>query len=358
MNYRTVKIHAMENLGVSGTKVIDLNVKDPITALLFPCTFYPDAAKRLAPEPELISKLEIVDGSDVLMELSGTEMAALAFYEGQKLFNAKAGDTFDTNIPFRLRIPFGRYFLDPELALDPTRFRNPQLKITYNCHVVEATAKDFYFSCLAECFDEKVISPIGYLRMTELHSYLGAVSAYKYIDLPTDLPIRKLYLQVKDWDKGTTDALTDVKLSEDNDKRIPFELEAEEWGHKCAAEFGRCSQVFYTYCGGWLVNPFYAIPGDNEIMSAGNASAARALFRQRQIGTSYALISGTVGDLATGECAGYLPYKTLCYQFGNQMDMADWYDVTKVGSLVWRIKSGVTGFETYYNTILQQLRRY
>jgi len=358
MNYRTVKIHASENLGVTGTKVIPLNVKDPITALLFPCSIYTDAALRLAPEASAFTKIEIVDGSDVLLELSGTEMAALAFYEGQKVFDGLAGDRYDVTIPFRLRIPFGRYFLDPELALDPKQFRNPQLKITFNTHLVEATAKDLYFSCLAECFDEKVISPMGFLRMTQLHSYTGAATAYEYINLPTDLLIRKLYLQTKNFSGGPAGNLTDVKLSEDNDKRIPFELDDTEWSLKDAAEFGRCSQIVYTLCGGWAVNPFFAIPGDNEQLLVGNIAATRAIMRQRQIGCGYSCISDTTADIAAGEVSGTLPFQVYCYPFGNQMDMADWYDVTKVGSLVWRVQSGATGASCTYNTILQQLRRY
>jgi len=57
--------------------------------------------------------------------------------------------------------------------------------------------------------------------------------------------------------------------------------------------------------------------------------------------------------------AGWTPHGVHEIPFGDQMDMEDWYDVTKVGSLKADITgvSGIAGTETC-QIFLQQLRKY
>lgn len=358
MNYRTVVLHAEEDLGVTGTKTIDVNVKDPISALTFQTriTFVGGAA-RLIPEPDVFSKIELVDGSDVLMALSGSEIAALSFYEGNKQIDWAATNLIDETVEGYLRVNFGRFFRDPLLAFDPTKFRNPQLKFTYNAAAVLAAATHVYLRVIAECFDEKTPALIGFLQMKEFHSYLGAASAYEYIDLPTDLTLRKLYLQTKKFGSAHFQNLIGVKLDEDNDKRIPFDLLTHDWMDMQVQEFGRCHQNTYELCEGGNT-PVWGAPCNLENSNLMNASADRNIWASIMTGGKFAHISSTTTDLGVGELSGALPYFVHCYPFGDQMDIDDWYDVTRVGALRFRIYSGITGASCTYNTILQQLRRY
>lgn len=357
MKYRTATILAEENLSTSGTKTINIDVKDPISALIFQTRLTVSTGARLTPEPSVYSKIELVDGSDVLMSLSGTEMAALAFYEGHPQINwAACNLTSETEEGF-LRVYFGRKLWDTLLALDPKRFRNLQLKVAYNAATVQALATPVYLRVLAECFDEKVITPMGLLVNKEFHSYVGGASTYQYIDLPTDLILRKLFLQTKGFGIAHTALLTSIKLSEDNDKRIPFDILTWDLMDRELAEFGRCHQ----YLGAYTNNasyPVWGAPCNVENFNCMNASAQNAVQATTGTGGKFSFAASTATQIVIGELSGSLPYFVHCVPFGDQQDPDDWYDATKIGSLRFRVYSGASGASATYNTILQQLRKY
>jgi len=357
MNYRTVTLHAEEDLAISGTKTIDVNVKDPITALIFQTRITYLTGARLIPEPDVYPKIELVSGSDVLMSLSGTEMAALSFYEGGKEINWTAENLLSTTDEGYLRVNFGRYLRDPLLALDPNKFRNLQLKITYNAALVQAAATHVYLRVVAECFDEKVISPVGFLQNREFHSYTGAATTHEYIDLPTDLPIRKLFLQTKYFGGAMYLLLTSMRLSEDNDKRVPFDILCRDLLDMELAEFGRCMQHICAQFKGDSYPVWSAICNIENVLGA-NVSAAHAFQVHLLTGGKITLTADNSSEWFIGSAKGSLPYYVHCYPFGNQMEIDDWYDVTRVGALRFDVYSGSQGASATYNTILQQLRRY
>ncbi|GAI10935.1 unnamed protein product, partial [marine sediment metagenome] len=85
MNYRTATLLAREDLGASGVKVQDIRIRDPISSLLFKIEVSVKTAARLLHALEAISKIEIVDGSDVLLSISASQMNALFFYDTGQL---------------------------------------------------------------------------------------------------------------------------------------------------------------------------------------------------------------------------------------------------------------------------------
>ena len=357
MKYRTATLLAEENLGTSGTKTIDLNILDPISALQFQTRITFSTGARLIPEPDVFSKIELVDGSDVLLSLSGTQIAALSFYEGMRQIDWAATNLTSSTEEGYLRVNFGRFLRDPMLALNPKKFRNPQLKITFNTAAVQALATPVYLRINAECFDEKAVSPIGFLQMREFNSYVGSATAYKYIDLPTDLVLRKLYLQTKGFGISHAALLTSVKLDEDNDKRIPFDILVRDWMDMQLVEFGRCHQYLGAYTSG-ASYPVWGAPCNVENFNCMNASAQKAIQVTTGTGGKFSFDADTATQIVIGELSGGLPYFVHCFPFGDQMDMADWYDVTRIGALRFRVYSGASGASATYNTILQQLRKY
>lgn len=359
MNYRTVVVHAEEDLSISGTKIIPIRVQDPITSIDLMLRITLGAGIRLDAEPSVITKVEIVDGSEVLLSLTGTEAVALSVLEGHRLVNFICGNMVNGTRTCRFRVNFGRFERDPLLALDPTKFLNPQLKITYNVATLQANATNLYLAVIANCFDEKRVSPVGFLRMTEYHSYVGVANTYQYVDLPVDQDIRKLYLQTKNFGVAMPTNLHSVKLSEDNDKRIPFDLEAEQWSQKEAMEFGSAEQAMFGYTGGFAANPFFHIAGDQEIVVGQPAVGLNPWRSEWQAGCGGGFSSDDDTALGVGIVKGHIPYLVHCYPFGDQMDIDDWYKLAgRVESLRLRIKAGAAGADCTYNTILQQLQRY
>lgn len=355
--YRTTEIFPWTSLGTSGTEIIDIRVKDPITALRFYCRFTATTGERIAPDLDVMSKIEIVDGSDVLFSLSGTELAAHHFYEGGNFLYITAGNLLNDGARFALQINFGRFFRDPLLALDPSRHRNPQLRVTWNVATPQALGSAFQMQVIAEVFDEKIISPIGFLRTTEFKSYSPGATSYEYTDLPTDLVIRKLYLQTKEFGTAATQQLTDIKLSEDNDKKIPFDMDDESWAHLCAMLYGSIMQNFWAQTRGVTGN-VYGAPCKYETVAGINTTDYIGGRIVGMTGGLFTFACDVTTDIMNGIFSGFLPYFVWCYPFGDEKDPEDWYDPSGVGSLRLRVQSGSASSGATFNIMLQQLRRY
>ncbi|GAI76370.1 unnamed protein product, partial [marine sediment metagenome] len=81
MNYRYANILPEYTLGTPGTYTIELNVRDPISRLELGYKVDmkdPEMAAALAAN---ITKIELVDGSDVLHSLNGRQNQALVLYD-------------------------------------------------------------------------------------------------------------------------------------------------------------------------------------------------------------------------------------------------------------------------------------
>lgn len=222
MNYRAATILAEESATTAATKTVDINVRDPISKINI--VFKPtNSNQTLVGHPALcLSKVEIVDGSDVLFSANGKELRAAAYYGRAKDFI----DVLDYNISsecmFEAPIYFGRFLNDPMLALDPTKFSNLQIKITHDKSLGGATPTSATLAIYANLFDEKVVSPMGFLMTKEVFSYLPTASAHKYIDLPTDFPYRHILVGGDSAGKMPMWRMDSIKLSEDFDRRIPL----------------------------------------------------------------------------------------------------------------------------------------
>ena len=358
MNYRTAVILPLKSLGTSGTEVIDLKGLDPISALRFEGIYTNGSSgAQLTPVPDVISKLELVDGSDVLFSLDGTQLAAVHFYEGYPFIYIDGSAVDSDTINFNLQYDFGRFLRDPMLAFDPKRFRNPQIKITWNVATANAAATALSLEITAELFDEKSVSPTGFLRTTQFHSYSPGASTHEYIDLPTDLVIRKLYLQTKEYGSAATTLLTSAKLSEDNDKRIPFDMTDTNWCNLLAEKWGMLIQNAWGY-GGSANDPIFLAPCKYETGVWSSASVAEEVLIQGSTGGKWTLTTSTATDLVHGLVTGFLPYWVYCYPFGDDNDPMDWYDPRNIGSLRLDVLSGSASSGATNNTILQQLRSY
>jgi len=161
MNYRYATVLPEYTLGAPGTYTVDLNVQDPISRLELGWKVTLANSLMLDALAACITKIELVDGSDVLHSLSGKQNQALCIYDRRcpTMNNAILGVGDPAHAGFG--IDFGRYLYDPELAFDPTRFRNPQLKITHNRALVGADTSTHSIQIMAHLFDEKVINPDG-----------------------------------------------------------------------------------------------------------------------------------------------------------------------------------------------------
>lgn len=358
MNYRQVDILAEESADTAGTKTIDLRIKKPISRILIRFKATNVSYQQSAHPCANVSEIELVDGSDVLFSLSGYECQALNYYDNLVTPDSEIIGAPGNYIHAVFLLDFGRYLWDEQLAFDPTRFTNPQLKITHNKATSDTSATAGFLLVKADVFDEKEIMPVGFLMNKQIHAYTATGGTYKYIDLPTDHPYRKLLVRAYTTNKSFESSVSKFKLSEDNDHRVPIETDIEPYiRYLCGilpplhehfqmnTDLSALSMyVMPTY---WPM--VYGMPfEDDTIYRSGSYYEAE---RQGLVGT----VTGQKN--VAGVVCGYVPHQVLAWMFGRQMDIDDWYDVTKIGSLQMRLYE-VSGQTPAVSTFIQQLRRY
>jgi len=363
MNYREVEILAPRDLGAAGTEVIDIKVKDPLSSLeLIWTTTVNTAAVMTATHLSCLSKIELVDGSTVLFSLSGEEAQALAFYHMGKMplnsLSLVAGEKMVSVIP----ILFGRKLFDKQLALDPTKFANLQLKVTWDEDAANAGVTVNELTVRGWAFDELAIVPVGMLMSKEIKSYTPVANSFEYTDLPTDYKYRLIIFRSKSDDKDPGEVLNQFKLSEDHDKRIPIDMTGDEIARKLCVPFGEIQE--YIKCAGTVaahtayVSPTYWAQAITEVANAG--IAAGDTIRSATIANNKVDVAAQTSTTTEKLLAkGYCPHSCLCIPVGDPMDIDDFYDVTKLGSLRLITQgAAAVGTNPTAQIILQQLRTY
>ena len=364
MNYRLAIIHPRSAYTADKTETIDVDVSEPISQLVvtyesvqtgvMPPTAHPD---------KCITKIELVDGSDVLYSLSGKEAKAADFYHNKRETPSKIIYPNDYVSSMIYNLNFGRHLYDAELALDPKRFTNLQLKVTIDIDGGGATPDAGYLTVLAHLFDEKIISPVGFLMHKLIKTYALSGNTHQYTDLPVDFPYRKLFIKSEGTDKEMDEQIANIKLSQDVDKKVIVNHTMDEIVRAIQASSppyrewvlggGLGSALQRNYCTPqhWVMVSLlaYALTA-----YAGGVAAAHVGGPSFQSTSTYNLAN--VQYLVEGWC----PHGTVEIPFGLQDVIGDWFEVKdRVGSLKLDITAASSPASASTAEIfLQQLRRY
>jgi len=362
MNYRTATVLAREVHASDITKVIDINLADPVSQFLIIHEEYNSASGSPTAHPaRCITKIELVDGSDVLYSLSGVEAQAVDWYH-RKIDPAAPVFYVPTLYNQQLFIlNFGRRLWDPLLAFDPKQFKNPQLKITIDVNAGGLVPTTGYLTVLAKIFDQKLITPVGFLMHKEIKDYALSASGHEYTDLPVDFPYRKLLTRIQKYGTGPDYAFANVKLSEDNDRRIPLDLTISQILNGIVSEQRPIHESYV--CEGWATSTAaYCIMNYWPLFAAtiweATALAVELSVLEGDGGRFYIDHEGGAGNTQVlGR--GWVPHGALEFAFGDQDDPEDWYDPTGIGSLRLDVQasSAMTSSESC-QVFAQQLRKY
>lgn len=362
MNYRLATVLAREAISSDQTKVIDLKLADPVSRIQ---VVYESqgvgAGEADAHAAKCITKIELVDGSDVLFSLSGQEAQAVDFYHNKR---EPANACIYIAAPLAemvFNLNFGRHLWDPIFALDPKKFVNPQLKITIDMGAGGLSSVSGFLTVLADIFDGKAITPEGFLMHKEVKDYSLGSASHEYTPLPTDYPYRKLFVGAQTYGTGPEYLLNTLKLSEENDRKVPFYHTMFELLRALAGNTPPYREHIIV-SGGASGLKFYCTPCYWPKLSIsqweGSNFAKVATAWQGDGGRGYYYLEGVGGnyDIAV---EGWAPHGALEIPFGLQEDPADWYDVNKLGSLMLDILS-VSGRSSSdkVQIFLQQLRKY
>ena len=344
--YRDIPITDDESVGDSGLKTIDLNVKDPITALYVRMKVRNDTARVPDHPPERhITKIEIVDGGQTHWSLAGQLAVAGATYELGKWpphwYDEWA--TYDQNITVPLL--FGRYIGDEEFAFDPRKLLNPQLKVAWEDQVLY---DDGYHTLgVTARVMEDLPTPPQWLAWKELEAWTTADTGEHKVEFPVDLPIRAWMGRV--W--GAMDVIptfwSDYKLDCDLGKFIPFDLPYSELVDILKGLFGPYSLRKFDFvdCGqprqAWLGETYNVIANTGPAIWIVGASSNGWSFYTLNVVHH----DGTIIDSARIQSTpqGYFPHSTLLYPFGRMNDPETWFPAPTYGQIDLKITEKASG---------------
>jgi len=244
MRTRDAVIEYQKTLDNAGTLTKDLDLVDPVSALYLEFEATNGSVSNKANWlSDVITKLEIVDGSQVLYSLNLSQLEALHFYKTGKTPPLFLSEWPDGTQRHGCLLLFGRYLWDEEYAMDFTRFANPQLKITSNLAAITvAGTTGFVSASLKGTVVAKVMEnakkPTQYLMAKEIDSFTMAATGEKRVDLLTDYVYRMLMLRVSQRYSDIDLSITDLKFTCDTDKFIPFNRKVKQLDAEAFAQFG------------------------------------------------------------------------------------------------------------------------
>lgn len=359
MKYRGTNIFAQKAYTADFTELIDINLADPISELLINYQGYntTGAAGATAHWAKCITKAELVDGSDVLFSMDGMELYAYSLLH-RKNFPGQWLHYLDDNyFILTLRVPFGRHLWDPELALDPKKFKNPQLKIVSDMNAGGCAPDATKLDVWALCFDEKTISPIGFLSGKEVKAYTMGSASHEYTDLPTDQIIRKIMLKALVAGTEPNAVLSHVKLSEDNDRHVILDADSDVIGWMFPDENIKVHESFEFQSSGSVLH-YYCTPTSKCYPTANEwAVAASAYFAAYDGDGGLLHIDGSSGVNGVCKVDGYYPNGVISIPLGNPDDIEDWFNPEGLKNLRLDMLS-TSGMSNSAEIILQQLRKY
>lgn len=362
MNYRLATILSRLAIAADYTETIDLNLVDPVSQfhVLYESTGGSPGVDD-GHAARCITKIELVDGSDVLFSLSGQECQAVDFYHQRKepanlnvYLNAM-------NAEMIFNMNFGRHLYDPRFAFDPRKFSNPQLKITIDRNAGGHVSTAGFLTVLAKIFDGKAVEPEGFLMHKEVKNYGLGPASHEYTPLPTDFPFRKLLIMAQTEGTGADYLLANIKLSEDNDRKIPIDNSVTDILRALCGQTPSYKENI-LFAGGLGEISFYCTPCYWPLISCSPWDPGT----ETHIGTIYGGDGGKGTlyiEMAGGNWVltveGYAPHGAIEIPFGIQDDPDDWYDVTGLGSLNLDILSYAGRSDSdKVQVVLQQLRKY
>jgi len=357
-NYRKTSVLAEESASTAATKTIDITLKKIISRLQIRFNSTNNGHDMTAVHATAISKVELVNGSDVLWSLNGKQIEAKMFYDNPIPPSYERETRNDVENYLTLDLMFGRRLFDPELALDPTHYPSLQLKITHNKALGGSAPDAATLAVFADIFDEKAVSPGGFLSPLDYHDFTSASSAaYEYINLPTDHPLRRIYLQTILADSWWENLISNLEIDAEGGTQSLLDLTGQELVSLIMTRYPYYRELIAATMSGTGPNTYYVTPHECSYWAIAIIGPSASTF----CGPDAEYVGGyakLVSDQAIGfkaEVKGYIPHGVVPLDFGDPNVIDDWWDVTRVGSP--RIIP-YAGGSAPVNVILEQLRRY
>lgn len=334
MTNRLATIQRALTLDNSGEKTFDLNLVEPITALYVEFRNTNGASTNKGTHiADDVDEVQVIDGSDVLFNMTGEELLAYQHYLGYKnpahLFREWPG----VGQQMGCWIPFGRFRNDPIYGLDPTRFRNLQMRIKWSYSAAATAWADGVatFGLFADLMMGGA-APSGYIMAKEIKSWTTAASGDERTELPSDYPYLGLLIQARKAATAPDSVLTNLKITVDTDRLILLNNDTTDILKFINNWYGPMTYEhrFHALDG----NTIYVVPKKEETVIPVSCDRDDTVYRYAVLGVGEGVLSvDTAGSAQTSNTnitalvSGYQPYGVLYWPFGRHMEPAEWLQV-------------------------------
>jgi len=368
MKERLVYLANDESVPDAGTFIKNIDITDPITQIDLIFENITGATSCVDHEiHDDVSKIEVVDGGDVLHSLTMIEEQALNSFEKGRFPWFDFDEGASKTVREGCHIMFGRGPRDQEINLVPTAFKNPQLRINYSFTVSAtagfATGKGT-ITAIAHVLEDVAASHRGFLLSKEHYNYTTTASAHEYVDMPVDYKYRLIMIKALLSTYGWEELVSNIKLHADREKFVKLDISGS---HLFALSYDmfdplvQLKTLLTADQGTALMDLYY--PKDvsvhaNEAKVIGIAEAVDADkvtvgVLKGTSGTTKVTAAGTKAVRVSYE--GYQPHSCVAIPLGDLQDPDEWWDVSQYRTVTLDILASSTG-SAAAAVVVQQLR--
>lgn len=366
---RNVVLTNTETINNSGTKIIDLDLQDPITAIdvILNATNGSTSNQQVNIHDD-IDKIEIVDGSDVHFDMNMILAQALHAYHYGRMPVLQITEAASGVQREGFRIPFGRFLGDLEYAYLPSRFRNPQLKVTSSL-TISGTAGFATgtggLTVIAKVLEGAGSAPRGFLMAKNVKNFTSVGSGDERTNMPIDYPYRMLLMRAYEHGVALTTDITKAKLTMDHDKFIPLELDTPDWLDMASNRWGFFHTGFdlfetdadtvKAYLGSVIAAQVDAV-NDLDVASIDAIAADKLTLQLLTLAATPTIAKSSTNTQIKASVLGYAPHSALAMEFGNPQDPATWLQAQSHTHAECILTNG--GADATVDLVLQQARAY
>lgn len=346
------------SIASSGTDVFDIKLDDLISRVtIIPKITNPNAYVAIGHPDECLPKIQIVDGSDVLVDGSAIQLKPVAFY-GTKNQPVSAMNYMALQWSFSpIEIYFGRFLFDPKYALNPGMFRNLQIKVQHNVDASMTSASTGYIDIIVDVMNPDMFQPEGFFTTKVLHELSITQSATEYVDLPQDNPIRQLTgvcfsdTQAPEYNVDTFELYMGQK------KHLLVDYDMEDYQTAIQSLFPAWTEKIYSQLLTTDRN-FWITPAFERVVVLSDYSEANRVPTPESTGGQKLIASAEATVNVEGIVRGHAPHGSTPFIFPHLDDEQYYTDLSPQGGGTLKVVFGSSADTTpTWDVMVQQLRK-
>lgn len=355
-------------LADSGEFTNSIDTEDVITRLDFEFKATNGATNNQgAPIPEVVDSIELMNGSEPIVSVSGKELAGIAPYRTGKWPQGKISEAPSDVQNFRFSVDFGRWYGDEQLALDLSRMTKLQYRIKWNLANINAVGATGFvtatgrFSLIAHVL-EGGSNPFGYLSLKRHSLFTTAASGVEPVLLPNDKPVRAIAIRSHETGTGQLSGISHVKVNINENKDVPIDLDVDDLLESIVNQYGYFSyrHIFHLTnadVAKVLLKYMEDVQLNTELIDVvaayTNTDIGEGALIQFTASTGAALATDQLHDAKVN---GYLPFSVAYLGFGSYDDPNSWLRAEVLKSLKLELTQSNAGASC--SVVLEQMNTF